>query len=189
MDSKRRFADDLPAIKISRLRALDIITADTTEFLVRLGDVEQVVAVTLRKFPNQGSWSLFVCPTCGRRAQVLRLLNGVLVCRRCCIDRGSRHRCELMGLWHRAEHRIPKLRAMLESPVSLRLKPSTLWGKLERRSRLEAALREAEFRVAQGGIRKAKARAERIEDPCDEADFKPPRRPWPRLKSKLSEPG
>jgi hypothetical protein len=83
----------------------------------------------------------------------------------------------------RAEMRIPKLKAMLESEASLRLKPA-LYGKMERRSRMEAALREAEFRVAQSGIRKAKARAERIEDPCDEADFKPPRRPWPRLKSK-----
>ena len=155
MGKERRFADDLPAIKISRLRALDIITADTTEFLVRLGEVEQRVAVTLRKFPNQGSWSLFVCPACGRRAQVLRLLDGAVVCRHCCIRRGSRHRCELMGLRQRAEQRIPKLRAMLESPVPLRLKPSTLWGKLERRKRLEAALRRCEFIVGQHQLAEA----------------------------------
>jgi hypothetical protein len=72
----------------------------------------------------------------------------------------------------------------LESPTSLRLKPSTLWGKMERRSRMEAALRKAEFRVAQGGITRARAEAERVEDPCDEADFKPPRLPWPRLKNR-----
>jgi hypothetical protein len=130
---------------------LDLITAETREFVVRLGEVEQAVAVTLRKFPNQGSWSLFVCPTCGRCAQVLRLLDDVLVCRRCCIRRGVRHRCELMGPRQRAEVRIPRLRAMLESPTSLRLKP-VLWGKMERRKRLEAALRRCEFIVAQHQI-------------------------------------
>jgi hypothetical protein len=36
---------------------------------------------------------------------------------------------------------------MLESAVSLRLKPA-LWGKMERRSRLEAALARAEFILA-----------------------------------------
>jgi hypothetical protein len=42
--------------------------------------------------------------------------------------------------------RIPKLKGMLESEVSLRLKP-VLWGKLERRSRLKAALERAEYVV------------------------------------------
>jgi hypothetical protein len=49
-----------------------------------------------------------------------------------------------MGPRRRAEHRIPKLRAKLESAESLRLKPH-LWGTMERRSRLEAALRRAEL--------------------------------------------
>jgi hypothetical protein len=146
---QRRFIDDLQAVRIPRLRALDLIAAETTQFLMRLGEVEQSVAVTLRKFPNQGSWSLFVCPTCGRCAQVLRLLDDVLVCRRCCIRRGVRRRADPMSVRQRAEHRIPKLRAMLESPVSLRLKP-VLWGRMERRARLEAALRRCEFIVSQG---------------------------------------
>jgi hypothetical protein len=147
--SGRRFIDDLPAASASRLRAADIIAAETTSFLVRLADVEQVVAITLRKFPNHGSWSLFVCPTCGRRAQVLRALNGVLVCWRCCFGCGVRYRSEPAGRRQRAERRLPRLRAMLESSVSLRLKPH-LWGKLERRKRLEAALKRCEYIVSQG---------------------------------------
>jgi hypothetical protein len=76
-----------------------------------------------------------------------------------------------MSVRQRAEHRIPKLRAMLESKQSLRLKP-VLRGTMERRSRLEAALRRCEFIVARGGYpRKTKA----VVDPCDEPDFKPPR--------------
>jgi hypothetical protein len=53
-----------------------------------------------------------------------------------------------MRPWQRAEHRIPKLRAKLESEVSLRLKPHLL-GTMEKRKRLEAALRRCEFIVAQ----------------------------------------
>ena len=151
----RRFADDLPAVKISRLRALDLITAETTEFVVRLGEVEQLVAVTLRKFPNRGSWSLFVCPTCGLRAQVLRLLDDAVVCRRCCIRRGVRRRCEPMGLRQRAEHRIPTLKALLQSEQSLRVKPH-LWGTMERRVRLEAALRKAQLLVGYADFVKPK---------------------------------
>ena len=39
---------------------------------------------------------------------------------------------------------------MLESKQSLRLKPSTLWGTMARRKRLEAALKRCEFVVKYG---------------------------------------
>ena len=78
MPQDRRFTDDLPSINISRLRATDVITPETTEFLVKLGDVEQTVGVYLRNFPNGGSWSLFIAPCCGKKVRMLRLLNGRL---------------------------------------------------------------------------------------------------------------
>jgi hypothetical protein len=177
------YLDDLRIIAIPRLRALGLVTAEMTEFVVRIGDVEQNVGLTVRKFPNGGSWSQFICPACGWKVRMLRLLDGAVLCTRCCIRRGASPRVWSMSVKQRAERRIPRLRAMLESPTSLRLKPSTLWGRMERRSRMEAALREAEFRVAQSGIVRARARADRVEDPCDEADFQPPRRPWPGLKN------
>jgi hypothetical protein len=181
-----KYRDDLPAVRASRLRASDTITDETAAFLVQLGHVERVVGVSLLKFPNGGVWSLFICPTRGQRAQTLRLHLDDIVCPGCCTRRGIRRRADTMSIRKRAELRIPKLRAMLESETPLRLKPSTLWGTMERRSRLEAALRECEFRAAQvRSPRKTKT----IVDPCEEPDFKPPRRPWPRLKSKLSEPG
>jgi hypothetical protein len=139
--------DDLPCISISRLRATGVITAETTEFVVKLDGVEQTVGVQLRKFPSGGSWSLFRCPSCSRgTARVLRLLDGALMCTRCCARRGVRNRCEPMGPKPRAEHRAPKLRAKLHSETSLRLKP-VLWGTMERRSRLQAALQRAELIV------------------------------------------
>jgi hypothetical protein len=149
-----KYRDDLPAVSISRLRALDIITPDTTEFLVRLGHIEKKVSVHVRRFRSRGSWSWFGCPTCGKWARTLRLHLDDIVCPGCCKRRGIRHRCETMSVRQRAEHRIPKLRAMLKSEVSLRLKPH-LWGKMERRTRLEAALRRCELIVARRWLSEA----------------------------------
>jgi hypothetical protein len=180
----RRFQDDLPAVRIPRLRALGLVTPEMIGFVVRFGDMAQTVDLQHLKFPSGGGWSFFVAPCCGRKARILRLLDGAVICCKCCVRRGMRWRCEPMGVKRRAELSVSRLSAMLESEEPLRLKPSTLWGKMERRSRFEAALRKAEFRVAQSGIVRARARADRVEDPCDEADFKPPKRPWPRLKNR-----
>ena len=142
----RVFQDDLPSVGISRLRACGVITAEMTRATIGFANVKVEVDLSLQKFPNGGSWSLFLCPSCGRKARTLRLLEGCVFCWRCCVSRGVRYRCEPMGSRRRAEHRIPKLRAKLESAASLRLKPH-LWGTMERRSRLEAALQRAELIV------------------------------------------
>jgi hypothetical protein len=142
------FQDDLPAVYISRLRATGVITPEMTKATITLGEVEIEVGLTLWKLPSGGSWSRFLCQACGKTARVLRLHEGDLVCCACLTRRGVRCRCEPMSPWQRAEHRIPKLRAMLESEVSLRLKPHLL-GTMEKRKRHEAALRRCEFIVAQ----------------------------------------
>jgi hypothetical protein len=93
-----QYRDDLPAVSISRLRALDIITAEMTTFRVKLGHVEQDVSVHLRKFPSGGSWSWFGCPTCGKWVRTLRLHLDDIVCPSCCKRRGIRSRCETMSV-------------------------------------------------------------------------------------------
>jgi hypothetical protein len=152
---RRVFADDLPTISISRLRASGVITAETTEFVVKLAEVEQTVGVKARRFPGGGGWSSFVAPCCGTQVRVLKLLAGVLVCVGCGKRRGIRYRCEPMSVRQRAEHRIPKLKAMLQSQRPLRLKPCR-WGKVERRFQLEAALRRAELLVGYADFVKPK---------------------------------
>jgi hypothetical protein len=142
----RVFQDDLPSIGVSRLRATGVVTAEMTEFVVCLGGLEVEVGPNHRHFANGGGWSFFTAPCCGRRVRTLRLLEGDVLCWRCCARRGVRYRCEPISVKKRAEMRIPKLKAMLESEVSLRLKPH-LWGTLERRKRLEAALERAEYVV------------------------------------------
>jgi hypothetical protein len=51
------FRDDLPSVKVSRLRALGEITGESTLTVIRLGDGEFSVGLALRRFPNGGSWS------------------------------------------------------------------------------------------------------------------------------------
>lgn len=144
------------------------------------------VVLDLVKFANGGSWSFFRCPFCDRRARTLKLFEGSVLCWRCCHRRGARYRVWMRGLKGRAEQRLPRLRAMLESEESLRLKPH-LWGTMERRKRHEAALVRHEFIVAQTGSPRKKISA--TIDPGSEPDFVAPKRPWPGRKSKLSESG
>ena len=164
--------DDLPAVKISRLCATGIVTADMANAVVSLGGVEAIIGLAHTRFPNGGGWSYFICPACGRMAQRLRLFAGQLLCSRCLVRHGVRGRLEPLTVRQRAELRAPELRARLSSSTSERLKPH-LWGTMERRGRLEAVLREAEFRVAQLRVPRKKVAA--AIDPCDELDYKPPK--------------
>jgi hypothetical protein len=141
--------DDLPSISVSRLRASGAVTAEMARTTIGIADVEVEVGLHLVKFANGNSWSFFLCPHCGRRARTLKLFEGCVLCWRCCHRRGARYRVWTRTLRGRAEHRILKLKAVLESERSLRLKPH-LWGKMERRKRLEAALARCEFIVNQG---------------------------------------
>jgi hypothetical protein len=148
----RVFRDDLPSVKVSRLRARGEITAESTHAFVRFGEIEFVAGVTLRRFRNGGSWSLFLCPVCNGRAQVLWLLDGRPACRRCCIARGVRWRVEPMSIYKRAAHRIPKLIAQLNNPEPARLHPRP--GRtMDRRSRLEVALSASMLTLRKGRLR------------------------------------
>ena len=177
--------DDFPFLSSSRLRALGEVRPDADAATVQFPDGE-VFTVPLQhvRFPNQGSWSFFICQ-CGRRCRTLRLYGGALACKHCLEARGFRYRVEDMTRSERAAHVAERLKARLASPSPARLKPHLRYSKLERRRRLEMALRECEFRMARRGApRKTKA----IADPCDEPDFVPPKRPWPRSRPKLFEP-
>jgi hypothetical protein len=133
--------DDLPAVSVSRLRALGDITAEAKTTTVKFDDVEFVVALSLRKFSNGGSWSFFVC-TCGRRARILRLFEGGLACSQCLEARGLRSRVELVRTEKRAAYHAPRILARLNSTVPARINPRP--GRmLDRRVNLEAKLRRS----------------------------------------------
>jgi hypothetical protein len=150
----RVFQDDLPTISTPRLRAAGVITADMTSAVIALAGGPVEVGLALVKFPNGGSWSFFVAPCCGRKAKSLRLHDDRLMCRVCLRARGVLWRCEPTSPRRRALLRIPKLKAKLESPIPLRLKPHLRYSKLERRKRLEAALARCEYIVAQAQFKR-----------------------------------
>lgn len=118
-DKPRR--DDLPAIKASRLRALRLITPAMTTVRLELEGVAFDVGLAHTHFRNGGGWSYFLCPSCGRLAQTLRLLEGRLVCRTC---DGLLARCQLGDRPGESQGdkapAIARLTARLEGPVKYR---------------------------------------------------------------------
>jgi hypothetical protein len=117
------------------------ITAEMKTTTVKFDDVEFVVALSLRRFPNGGGWSFFLCP-CGRRARILRLIEGGLACSQCLKARGLRPRVELVRTEKRAAYHAPRILARLNSTVPARINPRP--GRiLDRRVNLEAKLRRS----------------------------------------------
>jgi hypothetical protein len=150
----RQAIDDLPSVSVSRLRALGDITAETKTTTVKFDDVALVVALSLRRFPNGGSWSFFVC-ACGRRARILRLLEGRLACCRCCKAHRLHARVELIATAKRAAYLAPKRLARLNSDAPARLHPRP--GRmLDRRANLEFALRRSRIVARKHGVDRAK---------------------------------
>ena len=66
------FQDGLGSVSISRMRALGAVTSDTKSVDIVFGEgddgLAREVKVVYRRFPNGGSWSLYVCPACKSRA-------------------------------------------------------------------------------------------------------------------------
>jgi hypothetical protein len=74
--------DDLPALSMSRLRALGTVTEKMDRVSVTIAGVTREVGLSHMRFPNGGGWSFFRCPSCGRRARVLKLFEKI-ACWRC----------------------------------------------------------------------------------------------------------
>ena len=149
----RTAIDDLPHVSASRLRAAGLIRPDDTTTTVTFPDTPVfVVALQHIRFPNGGGWSFFVCP-CGRRCRTLRLYRDELACKHCLEAKGLRYRVEDLTTPERAAHVAARLKPRLASPSPARLKPHLRYSKLERRSRLEAALRRCEYTVSRHDFR------------------------------------
>jgi hypothetical protein len=138
----RQAIDDFPFIGVSRMRAAREIGPDD-KFAVVTFSVGAAFTVGLRHvhFPNEGSWSFFVCLR-GRRCRTLRLYEGGLACHRCLAAHGLRNRVELIPTEKRASYQAPRLLARLTSASPTRLNhwPGRM---LDRRPRLERALRRS----------------------------------------------
>jgi hypothetical protein len=128
--------DDCPSISVSRLRALGAVTENMARVRVTIAEVSREVRLSHMRFPNSGGWSFFVCPSCGRRARVLKLFERI-ACWRCTRFEGKPlpYRVQLGD----RSQRIERLRQRLDGgPARARPRPGR---RLDRRRRLEQALR------------------------------------------------
>ena len=144
----RQFQDDLLAVNSARLRALGVIRPDATSAIVSFGDGEDALKREIRLFHRVWTCgrgiSLFICPQCQQRAQILRVYDGAPHCRNCLKRRGVQFKISHGTRAERAEaraRRIEKLRAKLTGGP-LRVKPRKGRG-VERRRPLELSLKRA----------------------------------------------
>jgi hypothetical protein len=144
----RVFQDDLFAVNSARLRALGVIKPDALSAIVSFGEgesaFEREIKVWHRVWPHGRGISLFLCPSCGGKAQILRLHEGRPQCRKCLKRAGVQFRIAYGTRAERAEaraKRIEKLRAVLNGGP-LRVHPRKGRG-IERRRSLELSLKRA----------------------------------------------
>ena len=134
--------DELPSVRITELRRSDTITPDMACVSVTLQGSDGVPVTTeVRNIcirMRSGGFRQFVYGRCGRRAQVLRLHAGRIMCGRCT---GLRYWCEGKPAVRRALQSIEGCMATQfhGGPVSHR--------PMERRARLTASLRRSEAAV------------------------------------------
>jgi hypothetical protein len=130
--------DDCPSISVSRLRATGEVTEAMARVRVTIAGVSREVGLWHLRFPNGGGWSFFLCPSCGRRARVLRLYEKIACWRCTCFGSPSRRLPWRIELGDRAQ-RIEKLRERLDGgPARVKPRPGRT---LDRRWRTEQALR------------------------------------------------
>jgi hypothetical protein len=76
-----------------------------------------------------------------------------LACKHCLEAKGLRYRVEDLTKPERAAHVASRLKPRLASASPARLKPHLRYSKLERRGRLEAALRRCEYTASRHDFR------------------------------------
>jgi hypothetical protein len=150
----RLFQDDLPSVSASRLRASGIVTSEMKSVVVVFGEgadaLKREVELWHMFFPNHGVWSYFYCPSCSRRCRMLRVLDGCVVCRRCCLRHGVGY-CISRGSPVERDvarvARLQKLRQLLDGePARLHPRPGR---RLDRRWSLTLSWRRGMIRERQ----------------------------------------
>ena len=147
----RRFFDEFERVRVSRFRASGVIDPAKRQALIPFPNGKvKLLGTAHTHLKYGGGYSYFVCPKCGRLAQVLYLIEDAPRCIRCCnainIKHASSHG---FGRAARAEARdkaLDQLIAKLETKEPLLFKPTPAsWrGKLKlvRKSQsLTAAMR------------------------------------------------
>jgi hypothetical protein len=144
----REYQDDLVSVNSARLRALGVIRPGAASAVISFGEgadaLVREVEVWHRRWAHGRGLSLFLCPLCGGKAQLLKLYDGQPHCRNCLKRRGIQFQIAYGTPAERAkarEKRIEALKAKLAGG-SIRARPRA-GRSVERRRELELSLRRA----------------------------------------------
>jgi hypothetical protein len=148
IDSFSMYLDELPSVRITDTRRSGDLTPDMNCTAVTLhreagATVSTEVEVVRIRMRSGGVFLQFICGSCGRRAQVLRLYTGLIICGRCT---GLRYWCEGKPAVRRARRRVECLKATRFHGGPISGRPGRT---MERRAQLEASLRRSEAVVRQ----------------------------------------
>ena len=121
----RRFFDEFAQVKVGRFRAMGIIDPAKAQAVIPFPNGKQkLIGVHHVHFPNGGSWALFVCPACARRAGKLWLVDDAPRCWKCCNAMNIQHRSKWgFGRQERmlvCDQKLDELIAKLETKTPLR---------------------------------------------------------------------
>ena len=132
--------EDCPSVSVSRMRALGEVSEAMARVRVTIAGVSREVGLWHMRFPNGGGWSFFLCPSCGRRARVLKLFEKI-ACRRCTRPGPSSPPLPWRIQLGDRSQRIERLRQRLSgAPARVKPRPGRT---IDRRWRTEQALRRA----------------------------------------------
>ena len=90
----RRFLDEFLCVKIPRLRATGAVRLEAPHTIIQFGRRRKLIGLAHTKFRRGGSCSYFRCPKCGRRANLLWLIED----RPHCVKS-----CNAPNIWHRTK--------------------------------------------------------------------------------------
>jgi hypothetical protein len=147
----REFQDDLLSVNSARLRAEGVIVPGAASAIVSFGAgadaLRREVKVWHREWSHGRGLSLFLCPRCGGKAQILRLHDGGPQCRKCLMRQKIRFKSAYGTREERAAARAKRIEALKAKLAggSLRVHPRGGRG-IERRRELEMSLRRALIR-------------------------------------------
>ena len=148
------FFDEFECVKIPRLRATGVVQFDAPYAIIQVGDRQKLVGLAHVRFRNGGSWSLFRCATCARRANRLWLIEDRPLCRHCCEGIGIVHRSKWgFGRRERLRTRDQKLDGLIAkldaTKGPLRFNPAP--GSVRRRRWASARAQEHDRAAARRG--------------------------------------
>jgi hypothetical protein len=91
----RRFFDEFPSVRVSRLRASGVIDPAKRQAVIPFpGGKQKLLNVAHTRLKYGGGWSYFICPKCAKLAQTLYSIDDKPLCWRCCDKLNIKHRSQ-----------------------------------------------------------------------------------------------